>query len=289
MESPGELWRRLCFLFQRPRFHREMEEELRFHIERKSEKYQANGMTPSEAKPAARVRLGNPGVVEARSWEVWGWNWLDQLAQDIRFACRGLIGNRAFSAIVVLTFACGIGVNTAIFSAVHALLLNPYPFPQSDRLVSVEARHISGKNSGAGWLDFRDWQRQNTVFESMAIFSWAGGYTLTGFGEPQHVNGAHTTAEYLHVLGVAPHLVAFLLQRKISLAPRSLSCCHMRSGRSDSRATPVCLAKQLRSKASNTRSSACFLDGSLCAAHPRVTSLLHCERTHRVATSISTT
>jgi putative ABC transport system permease protein len=209
MEGPGELWRRLRFLFQRHRFHSEMEEELRFHVERKTERNQAGGMVVGEAARAARVRVGNFAALEARSRETWGWSWLDRLMQDIRFACRGLIGNRAFLAIVILTFACGIGVTTAIFSGVHALLLNPYPFPRSDRLVSVEAHHISGKNSGAGWLDFRDWQRQNTVFESMAIFPWAGGYTLTGFGEPQLVNGAHTTADFLQVLGVAPVLGRF--------------------------------------------------------------------------------
>lgn len=209
MESPIELWRRLRFLFQRHRFHGDMEEELRFHVEQKTHKNLAQGMDAGEAGRAARVRVGNFAVIEARSRDAWGSVWLDRIAQDIRFAWRGLLGNRVFSGIVILTFACSIGVNTGIFSAVHALLLNPYPFPQSHRLVSVEARHISGKNSGAGWLDFRDWQQQNTAFESMAIFPWAGGYTLTGFGEPQHLTGAQTTSDFLHVLGVEPALGRF--------------------------------------------------------------------------------
>lgn len=209
MRSPGELWRRLCFVFQQRRFHREMEEELRFHVDQKKQKNLAQGMDAAAASHAARVRVGNFAAIEARSRNAWGWSWLDRLTQDNRFAFRGLLAHRAFSAIVIITFACGIGVSSAVFSTVHALLLDPYPFPESDRLVSVEARHISGKNSGAGWLDFLDWQRQNTVFESMAIFPWTGGYTLTGFGEPQHVTGAATTPDLLRALGVQPVLGRF--------------------------------------------------------------------------------
>jgi len=131
------------------------------------------------------------------------------LLQDMRFALRGLGRNRAFSLVVVFTFACGIGVNSAIFSAVYALLLNPYPFPQADRIVSVDARHISGKNSGTGWLDFQDWRQQNSVFDAMAIIPWTGGYTLTGMGEPQRITGGETTPEFLRVLGIGPAMGRF--------------------------------------------------------------------------------
>lgn len=214
MATPGEYWRRLCFLFQQRRFHREMREELQFHLDKRAENNRLDGVADAEARRMAHLRLGNIAEVEIKSRDAWGWSSIDRLVQDIRFACRGLIRNRAFSAIIVFTFACGIGVNTAVFSAVHALLLNPYPFPQPDRLMSVEARHISGKNKGTGWADFRDWQSQNNLFESMAIFPWAGGFTLTGFGEPQHVTGGATTPDFLRVLDIEPALGRFFTRQE---------------------------------------------------------------------------
>ena len=205
----GELWRRLLFLLQGSRFNREMEEELRFHLKSKTELNRESGMGADEARYAAIRRIGNTALLKERSREAWGWSAIDHFMQDVKFAIRELSRNPLFAIVVILTLAFGIGVNTAIFSAVNALLLNPYPFPQPDRIVSVEARHISGKNSSTGYQDFLDWQRQNAVFESMAIVPWTGAYTLTGQGEPQRITGGATTPEFLRVLGIQPVLGRF--------------------------------------------------------------------------------
>ncbi len=85
------------------------------------------------------------------------------LPQDIRYGIRTLRKNPTFTLTAVLTLALGIGANTAIFSAISALLLNPYRFPEADRVVSVDARHISGKNQNTGYRDFLDWRGQNNV------------------------------------------------------------------------------------------------------------------------------
>jgi len=204
MEGPGELWRRLLFLLGRGRFNREMEVEMRFHLESRAERNRAEGMDGDEANYAARRRFGNAPLLEEKSREAWGWSALDHLAQDVKFAVRSLGRNPFFVVVVVLTLAFGIGVNTAIFSAVNVLLLNPYPFPQPERILSVDARHISGKNSNTGYRDFLDWQQQNSVFDAMAISPETGGYTLTGQGEPQRMTGGATTADFLRVLGVQP-------------------------------------------------------------------------------------
>jgi len=129
--------------------------------------------------------------------------------QDLRYGIRMLAKNPGFTTVAVLTLALGIGANTAIFSAVNALLLNPYPFPEPDRIVSVEARHVSGKNSGAGFRDFLDWREQNTVFKDMAIIPWDGAYTLTGQGDAQRIVGGATTYSFLHVLGIQPVIGRF--------------------------------------------------------------------------------
>jgi putative ABC transport system permease protein len=128
------------------------------------------------------------------------------LLQDIRYGARTLARSPGFAAVAVLTLALGIGANTAIFSAVNALLLNPYRFPQANRILWVDARHVSGRNSGAGYRDFLDWRQQNNVFEEIAIVPWTGGYTLTGQGEPQRIVGGRMTEGFFRVLGIQPVL-----------------------------------------------------------------------------------
>jgi putative ABC transport system permease protein len=209
METLGEWARRILYLFHRNRFNSEMEEEMRFHLERRAEENRNRGMAAEEAGFAAHRRFGNATLLRERSREAWGWSAVDHLLQDLRFALRSLRRNPLFATVIVLTLAFGIGVNTAIFSAVHALLLNPYPFPQSERIVSVEARHVSGTNSNTGYRDFLDWQQQSTAFDAMAITPWSGEYTLTGQGEAQRINGGATTADFLHVLGIQPALGRF--------------------------------------------------------------------------------
>ncbi len=131
------------------------------------------------------------------------------LLQDIRYGTRTLARSPGFAAVVVVTLALGIGANTAIFSAVNAVLLNPYPFPQPDRILWLEAHHVSGNNSGTGYTDFTDWRQQNVVFEDMAIVPWEGAYTLTGQGEPQRIEGGATTEGFLRVLGIQPVIGRF--------------------------------------------------------------------------------
>ncbi len=139
---------------------------------------------------------------------------MPQWCDDVRYAIRILARSPGFTLVAVVTLALAIGANTAIFSAVNALLLNPYPFPDSGRLVMLDARHVSGKNSATGYRDFLDWQEQNSVFENMAIVPWTGTYTLTGHGEPQRLVGGATTAEFLSVLRVQPAQGRFFLRQE---------------------------------------------------------------------------
>jgi len=145
------------------------------------------------------------------------------LTEDARYALRVLAGSPAFTSVAVLTLALGIGANTAIFSAVNALLLNPYPFPEPDRIVSVEARHISGKNQNTGYRDFLDWREQNVVFEEMAILPEDLTSTLTGQGEPARIVGGYTTAGFLRVLGVQPVLGRFLTADEDTLGAKNVA------------------------------------------------------------------
>ncbi|WP_420236735.1 ABC transporter permease [Telmatobacter bradus] len=223
MERLQELLRRVWFWFGADRFNREMEEEMRFHMEQRASQLRAEGASDEEATRAARLRFGNTALLRDRTRAAWGWSVLDRLGQDLRFALRNIRRNRGLSAIVILTLGCGIGVNTAVFSVVHALLVNPYPFPHAERILALDAKHVSGTNEGAGYPQFMDWKRQNTAFNAMAISPEVRQRTLTGIGQPQVVIGSGTTPEFLRVLGIEPQMGRFFTEEEDRLgAPHVL-------------------------------------------------------------------
>jgi len=213
METLGELCRRLLFLVRGDRFNREMEEEMRFHLEKRAASNRDQGASPEVARRAAQRRFGNAPLLRERSRDAWGWAWLDHLWQDVRFALRSLRRTPGFFAVAILTLAFGIGVNAAIFSAVYALILNPYPFPDPGRLVSVEEHNVAGDSNSTGIVEFHDWQSQNSVFEAMAIEPWPGSFTLSGQGEPHRIEGGRTTAGFLNVLGIQPAMGRFFTEQ----------------------------------------------------------------------------
>src|SRR6185369_4714019 len=123
-------------------FEHNMDEELRYHLERETEALVARGMTPDAARDAARQRFGSVALVKDDCRESWGMRTLDALAQDIRFALRNLRKYPSYTAVVLLTLGLGIGANTAIFSVVHAVLLRPLPFAHGERLVEVRQQAL---------------------------------------------------------------------------------------------------------------------------------------------------
>jgi putative ABC transport system permease protein len=130
---------------------------------------------------------------------------LDSLLQDTRYAFRTLARSPAFSGVALLALALGIGVNTAVFSVVNAVLLRPLPFADPDRLVTVSSNTTRGTASMA---DFLDWRARSTSFESLEAFEvnpFANNrFTWTGDGEAQKVTGYRVTAGFFRILGVQP-------------------------------------------------------------------------------------
>src|SRR5205085_2896292 len=134
---------------------------------------------------------------------------MNTLWQDVRYGARTLWKRPGFTLVAVITLALGVGAHTTIFSVVNAVLLRPVPFPDADRLVLVwenraddpaDFNIVSAPN-------FLDWQRQNDVFESMAMFDSAGkGYNLSGGGEPQRASGVRVSWSFFEALGVKPSL-----------------------------------------------------------------------------------
>ncbi len=127
------------------------------------------------------------------------------LMQDIKYALRMLAKSPGFTAIAVLTLALGIGANTALFSVVNGVLLNPLPYPHSGKLVAIYGKSSGFDKASIAFLNFLDWQRDTHSFASMAMYR-NEDYNFTGSGEPERVSGYMISADFFSTLGVKPNL-----------------------------------------------------------------------------------
>ena len=133
--------RRAATLFRRSRLQRDLDDEMRLHLELRQERLQAGGLSQAEARDAARRRFGNVARLREESVDAWGWRWLEQLAQDSRFGVRMLLRNPGMGAAAIVTLALATGATTSIFSIVNGVVLRPLPFPAPDELVQVYGRN----------------------------------------------------------------------------------------------------------------------------------------------------
>lgn len=195
---------RLRALFRREAIIRDMDEEMRLHIEMETEANIARGMTETEARRAAEKSFGHFDRVRDVAYDVRGGGMIETLLQDIRYGARVLAKHRGFTAIAVITLALGIGANTAIFSVVNELLLRPLPFPEADRIVMVWEVTPEGRHQNTTSIEnFHAWQEQATSFESIAAFT-DQRLNLTGGADPEEVSVQFATLELFRVLGVNP-------------------------------------------------------------------------------------
>jgi predicted permease len=128
---------------------------------------------------------------------------MEKLVQDLVYGLRMLRKTPGFTAVAVLTLALGIGANTALFSIVNGVLLNPLPFPDPDQLVTLHESKPNFEQGSISYPNFRDWQKENRSFSSLAI-SRSTAFTLTGVGEGEQVNGQFVSSDFFPILGVKP-------------------------------------------------------------------------------------
>jgi putative ABC transport system permease protein len=211
---------RLGALFARHRFETDMKEEFAFHLSLEAQQQGAPGS--GDAQFAARRRLGNQPRLEEERREEAGIGFLDVLAQDLRFALRSFARTPGFTAVAILALAIGIGANTAIFSAVNALLLRPLPFAEPELLMKVSqtepARDGSPGNDDGTWSVpmFGSLRRQQTVFEDLSIYTNID-MTVRIDGDATREPGEIIDDHYLTTLRVSPILGRNFLPEEVAL------------------------------------------------------------------------
>jgi predicted permease len=197
-------WSKIARAFQRrDGLAEELNEEMQAHLEFLIERNVERGMPAEEALLAARRELGNTTLMRERSYESWRFRGFETLLRDIRYGLRGILRAPAFSLIVILTLAVGIGANTAIFSAVYAVLLKPLPYPSGERLVWLGESTAKATGISVTWLNFDHWRRENHSFEAMAGFENAD-LTLTGRGQAVLTRAGLITSEFFSLTGARP-------------------------------------------------------------------------------------
>jgi len=198
---------RLRSLFRRGQVEAELNEELRYHLERQIEVNTAAGMSVEEARYAALRAMHGLDQRKEECRDMRRVRLIEDLWQDFRFGLRSLLKRPGFTAIALLALALGIGANTAIFSLVNAVILQPLPYRDPDRLISVYGTRNRSTQGSVGPTDFLDYRSQNKTFEQFA----ASGSTmlpmnLTGSGEPERLNASIITGNYFDTFGVRPAL-----------------------------------------------------------------------------------
>jgi putative ABC transport system permease protein len=195
--------RRLQTLSDRDRFEKDLEDEMKFHLEMETAKNIERGMSPEEALALARRELGPVDRFKDEVRDVRGVTWLDDLQRDVRFGLRSLRRSPAFTLVAVLCLALGIGANAALFSVINAVLLRPLPYPEPERLVRVYETSEGGGPGGAAVPNYRDWAAQSNAFE--ALTAWVrGSRNLQQSREAQRIRVTEATPNLFQMLRARP-------------------------------------------------------------------------------------
>ncbi len=198
---------RLRSLFRRGQVEAELNEELRYHLERQIEVNTAAGMSVEEARYAALRAMHGLDQRKEECRDMRRVRLIEDLWRDFRFSLRSLLKRPGFTAIALLALALGIGANTAIFSLVNAVILQPLPYRDPDRLISVYGTRNRSTQGSVGPTDFLDYRSQNKTFEQFAASgSMMLPMNLTGSGEPERLNASIITGNYFDTFGVRPAL-----------------------------------------------------------------------------------
>ncbi|MEO7966471.1 MAG: ABC transporter permease [Gemmatimonadaceae bacterium] len=202
----GDFIGRIRAFVSGPRFDREHQDEVRFHIEMEAEKLQRAGISQNEARRRARLAFGSVEGTREEARDARGVRWLDDLRSDVPYALRQLRRTPAFTAVAITTLALGIGANAALFSVVDGVLLRPIPFAESDRLAMVWETDRKSKTTRepASWPDIVDIQRETRTLDATAALAGIEANYAPERGDPERVVTMAITNGFFRLTGVTP-------------------------------------------------------------------------------------
>src|SRR6266511_2709404 len=204
----SQLWRRLLFYWRRDRFDRELEEEMRFHLEMKAGENLAAGISHVEARYAAQRQFGNQTLLLEVSRDMWCFRFLETLTQDLRYGLRMMVKNPGFTAVVALTLALGIGANTSIFTVINTVLLRSLPVKNPGELVQVVVTRPSGQHDrGFSYPFYEQLRDGGQSLSGLFAAGWVGERDRLkvangGDAETEFVRAQAVSGNFFSVLGV---------------------------------------------------------------------------------------
>src|SRR5713101_380152 len=194
-------------LFHKQQSEKQLDAELKFHMERQIADNIAAGLSPEEARRRARLEFGSLEGVKEECRESRRANVIETLLQDLRFGLRMLRKNLGFTAVAVLTLALGIGANTAIFTVLNSVILRPLPYRDPNRLALIWTGSDQNRQARfpAAGPQLTYLHEHNRLFEDIGAI-WASTGTLAGLAEPEQLKVGNVTSNFFQVLGVTPQL-----------------------------------------------------------------------------------
>ena len=191
---------------QRNRVERELNDEIRFHLEEQVDANVEAGMSPEEARYAALREFGGIDQTKEKCRDARGLAFLETLFQDLRFGTHLLLKSRGFTFVAILTLGLGIGANTTVFTFVNTMLFKGLPLENADRIMGL-VRKIPGRPEATvlvSYPDFRDWRAQSRTFEDLAAFKEQSLTLSDSSAPPEQFSGALMTANSFSLIGQKP-------------------------------------------------------------------------------------
>jgi predicted permease len=214
MRFINKLAMKIRMLFGRGRAGAQLDDELRFHLDRQVEENRTAGMSPEEARAAALRAFGNPALLRDQTRAAWSWNWLESFLRDLRYGLRTLRRTPGFTVVAIAVIALCIGASTSLFTVVRSVLLRPLPFRDPGTLVMLfehfrapELNQPTYNYNPVAPADFYDWRSQNQTsahgFADMAVWRYTQ-FNLTGEkgGLPEQVDACGGSSNLIPLLGV---------------------------------------------------------------------------------------
>jgi macrolide transport system ATP-binding/permease protein len=248
MSLLNEIMRRAGYLGRRSQFDKELDDEIQFHIETRTEELQREGVPPAEALQRARREFGPRARMHEDTRAAWQFQWIEDLWRDLCYGARSFAKSPGFTAVAVLSLGIGVGANCVMFSIVDGTLLRPPRIPQPSEVVALVSTALDSNTAGVSYPDYAEVRDRSQSFEGLAAFTDVStGFAARRGATPLVKSGKAVTADFFDVLGSRPQLGRSFLPEEDKVPGKDLvailshKCWQEQFG-----ADPAALGKQAR-------------------------------------------